>query len=111
MFNFDSLNKRSTVMDGVNTQDMEFKKLKDFCGQKIECKGFFFTDGKYGKQVIVVGNGHLINMPARAVEQFEYIANNNDALNTLLNGKLLLTDIHEINTKNGDTIAYTLKNA
>lgn len=111
MFDFNSLNKRSTVMDGVNTQDMEFKKLKEFCGQTIECKGFFFTDGKYGKQVVVVGNGYLINMPARAVEQFEYIANNSNALDAVLNGKLVLKDIHEAVTKNGDTIAYTLTNA
>ena len=71
---FEKLNRRSTVMDGVDTQEMEFKPLKDFCGTKIEVRGFFFTEGRYGTQVVVVGNGYLINMPKRSVEQFEDIA-------------------------------------
>ena len=110
-FNFDGLNKRSTVKEGINTQDMEFKPLKDFCGQKIKSDGFFFTDGKYGQQVVVVGNGYLINMPARAVEQFERIAENKDAVDEVLKGHLVLKDIKMIDTKNGETTAYTLANA
>ena len=44
---FDSLNKfRKTVMDGVDTSEMEFKPLKDFCGKVVNVNGFFFTDGK-----------------------------------------------------------------
>lgn len=111
MFNFNNLNKRSTVMDGIDTQEMEFKPLKDFCGQRIKCQGFFFTDGKYGKQVVVVGNGYLINMPARAVEQFEVIAGDADALDAVLKGKLVLEGIKMIDTRNGKTTAYTLANA
>lgn len=111
MFDFNSLNKRSTVMNGVDTQNMEFKPLKDFCGQVIKCQGFFFTDGKYGKQVVVVGNGYLINMPARAVEQFEVIAGNADALDAVLRGDLIMEGIKMIDTRNGKTTAYTLTNA
>ena len=66
---FESLNKRSTVCAGINTQDMEFAPLKDFCGQHFVCEGFFFTDGKYGEQVVVVGAGYLINMPAFLVNR------------------------------------------
>lgn len=110
MFDFNTLNKRSTVMPEVNTENMEFKPLKEFCGQTIECKGFFFTDGKFGKQVVVVGNGYLINMPARAVDQFEQISNNRDAMETLLNGNLILKDVKMIDTRNGKTTAYTLGN-
>lgn len=110
-FNFGSLNKRSTVREGIDTQEMEFKPLKDFCGQKIKCDGFFFTDGKYGKQVVVVGNGYLVNMPARAVEQFEQIAQNSEALDEVLKGRLVLKDIKLIDTRNGQTTAYNLANA
>lgn len=110
-FNFGNLNKRSTVREGINTQDMEFKPLKEFCGQRIKCDGFFFTDGKYGRQVVVVGNGYLINMPSRAVEQFDEIAQNNDAMDEVLKGHLVLKDIKLIDTRNGQTTAYTLANA
>lgn len=110
-FNFGNLNKRSTVREGINTQDMEFKPLKEFCGQRIKCDGFFFTDGKYGRQVVVVGNGYLINMPSRAVEQFDEIAQNNDAMDEVLKGHLVLKDIKLIETRNGQTTAYILANA
>ena len=70
---FEKLNRRSTVREDIDTQAMEFKPLKDFCGTKIKVDGFFFTEGRYGTQVVVVGNGYLINMPKRAAEQFEKI--------------------------------------
>lgn len=110
-YNFNKLNKRSTVREGIDTQEMDFKPLKVFCGQKIKCDGFFFTDGKYGKQVVVVGNGCLINMPTRAVEQFEEIAENAEAVDAVLAGHLMIKDIKMIDTRNGNTTAYTLNNA
>jgi hypothetical protein len=105
---FESLNKRSTVCAGINTQDMEFAPLKDFCGQHFVCEGFFFTDGKYGEQVVVVGAGYLINMPKRAVEQFHKIEQDEDMVQAVLNHHLLITDIRMIDTRNGKTTAYTL---
>lgn len=110
-FNFDKLNRRHTVREGIATENMEFRPLKDFCGKNIKCDGFFFTDGKYGRQVVIVGNGYLINMPSRAVEQFEQINEDVDALNAVLSGGLVLTDIKMVNTRNGMTTAYTLTNA
>ena len=71
--------------------------------------GFFFNDSKFGKQVVVVGEGYLINMPSRAVESFEKIAENEDMLKAVLKGHLGLVDIHMIETKNGTTVAYTFK--
>lgn len=103
---FEKLNRRSTVMDGVDTQEMEFKPLKDFCGTKIEVRGFFFTEGRFGTQVVVVGNGYLINMPKRSVEQFEAIANDDKMLDGLLAGKLVIKNIKMLDTKNGQTVAY-----
>lgn len=109
-FNFNNLNRKSTVKENINTEAMEFKPLKDFCGTEVKCDGYFFTDGKYGKQVVVVGNGYLINMPMRAVKQFEEINDSEEALNAVLNGELKLTDIKMIDTRNGRTTAYKLTN-
>lgn len=103
---FSELNRRATVREGIETKDMEFKPLRDFCGTKIAVDGFFFTDGRYGTQVVVVGNGYLINMPKRSVEQFEKIANNTEMLDAVLAGKLELKDIEMLETKNGQTVAY-----
>ena len=50
-------------------------------------------------------------MPARAVEQFEEIAANVEAVDAVLEGHLMLKDIKMIDTRNGKTTAYTLNNA
>ena len=97
-----------TVREGIDTSDMEFRPLKDFCGKRIKVDGFFFTEGKYGKQVVVVGNGFLINMPGRAVETFETIQSNESLLKGMLDGHLCIRDIKMVETKNGTTAAYKL---
>lgn len=107
MFNEMNFNKR-TVREGVNTDNMDFSPLKNFLGQEIKVDGFFFTDGKYGKQVVVVGNGCLINMPKRAVEVFEAINSDDVKVQAVLAGHLKLTDIATIDTKNGTTTSYRL---
>lgn len=96
------------LMEGIDTKDYPFKPLKDFIGRSINVKGFFFTDGKYGKQVVIVGDGVLVNMPARALEQFEELKANPEMVSGVLAGKLALTDIKTIDSKNGTTTAYTL---
>lgn len=99
---------RRTVREGINTDDMTFAPLRDFCGKQLKVDGFFFTDGKFGKQVVVVANGWLVNMPKRAVEVFETIEKDDDMLQAVLNGHLLITDIKPLDSKNGTTTAYTL---
>ena len=107
---FNKLNKvQTTVREGVDTNGMEFCKLEKFAGKTVNVDGFFFTTaGKYGKQVVVVGNGALINMPKRAVEEFETIAADEDMLAAVLAGHLALTDIHKVTTKSGnETTVYS----
>lgn len=108
---FEALNvKRMTVREGVDTDNMDFKPIREFVGQEIKVDGFFFTTGgHYGKQVVVVGNGYLINMPKRAVETFEQVANNEAMLKAVLDGHMKIVDIKPIQTKNGDSTGYTFK--
>lgn len=106
---FNELNNSNKVIkEGINTDNMEFKGLKEFCGREIPVDGFFFTNSKFGKQTVVVGCGYLINMPARATESFEAIINNKDMVAGVKAGKLALTDIRMLDTKSGTTVAYTL---
>ena len=102
-------NYHQTIKEGIDTSTMEFKPLKDFCGKRITVDGYFFTEGKYGKQVVVVGNGWLINMPKRAVEQFEEIDSEQEMVDAVLAGHLSIRDIHMVDTKNGTTAAYKLE--
>lgn len=105
---FEKLNRnhKRTIKEGVVLDEMPFKKLKEFKGKQLRVDGFFFTNGDYGKQVVVVANGCKINMPARAVADFEQIYNDDEMLNAVLNGDLLIKDIKEVKAKMGKTISY-----
>lgn len=106
---FDSVNtSKKTVMDGVNTEDMEFVKLRDFIGQKVPTKGFFFTNkGKFGRSVVVVGESVLINMPNWSVPKFETIAASETMMEAVLSGKMALDNIQEVPTDKGNpTISF-----
>ena len=105
---FKEMNKsnKKTVRDEINTEEMKFKALKEFAGQRVNVDGFFFTESKYGKQVVVVGNGSKINMPKRYTEDFEAIRDNDEKLEAVLAGKLALDNIHEGDSANGRTTYF-----
>lgn len=103
---FDKLNTRRTVNKDIDTTGMEFKALKEFCGQQIKVDGFFFNTSEYGKQVVVVGNGYLINMPKRAVEQFEKIEASDKMIKAMFEGHCLIDNIKMKETKNGTTTIF-----
>lgn len=107
---FNELNNgRRTVKEGIDTKKYDFVPLRDFIGKVIKVDGFFFTNSKYGKQVVVVGNGCNINMPKRATETFETIQNNDDMIKAVLGGHLEIIDIQNFSTDKGnDTVTYTL---
>lgn len=105
---FEKLNTfRSTVREGVQTNDMEFAGLNEFVGHEFIIDGFFFNDSKFGKQVVVVGEGYLINMPKRAVKVFEQVESDEEMLQAMLAGKMGIKDIKPIDTKSGESTAYT----
>ena len=108
---FESLNKKRTIMEGVETEGMEFKKLKDFLNTDIPVKGFFFTTNRISGelQVVVVTENCLVNMPRRAVEQFKKIEESTAMLNAVLDGKLTIEVGDMVKTKQGATVQYNFK--
>ena len=105
---FEKLNNNNytrTVKDGIDLQSMEFVKLEAMAGQTVYVDGFFFTVGDYGKQVVVIGNGYKINMPQRAVEQFEAIMKDDEMLEAVLNGGLKIVNIVRLKKTTGYTLA------
>ena len=103
---FNEYNYKSTVREGIDTDAMEFLPIKNFVGQEIRVDGFFFTQGRYGEQVVVVGNGYKINIPSRNAEIFHKIASDSEQLKAVLTGHLKLTNIKIKNTKNGTTTIF-----
>ena len=105
---FEQLNTyRSTIREGIDTSNMVFAKLNEFVGHEFVVDGFFFNDGKFGKQVVIVGEGYLINMPERAVKVFEQVEADEEMLQAMLAGKMGIKDIKLIDTKSGESTAYT----
>lgn len=107
MFNEMNGNKK-TVREGIDTRSMDFAPLKDFCGREFVVDGYFFTNGHYGRQVVVVGAGTLINFPKRATKVFEAIDNDPQKVEAVLKGHLKIKDIEIGQTKNGSAVFYTL---
>ena len=108
---FESLNRKRTIMENVDTEGMEFKKLRDVTNTTVQCKGFFFTKNRFTgeRQVVVVTDTCLLNMPARAVAQFEKIEETPKMLEAVLEGKLRIEIHDEVKTRQGATIQYELK--
>ena len=88
---FGELNRKSTVREGIDTSNMEFKKLREFIGSTVNPVGFFITDGKFGEQVVVVTEDCLINMPSYAVDTFKN--QSSEQIEAIKEGKMLITDI------------------
>lgn len=123
MVDFKKFNKtmQATVREGIDTKAISEKKgynhLSEFEGKVVAVDGFFFTEGDYGKQVVVVGHDkddasdiRLINMPKRATEQFEEFAGDADTLKAILAGHLALVDIQPKQAKRGPTTVWEYDN-
>lgn len=109
---FKELNSVKTIKEGIKLEDLQFRKLKEFTGKTLAVDGFFFTNGDYGKQLVVVARdnegGWKVNMPNRAIDQFEAIKADKDMLKAVLEGHLQIVDIQEQKLGRGITTLYTL---
>lgn len=104
---FEKLNQNvRTVKSDIDLSVLPFKSIKDYIGQDIAVDGFFFTEGRYGKQVVIVGNGAKINIPSRYVKQFELVQESSDMLDAVLKGQLVLKNVKASNTRNGSTTTF-----
>ena len=106
---FGELNKKSTVKEGIDTSNMEFKKLREFIGSNVNPVGFFITDGKFGEQAVVVTEECLINMPSYATDTFKNLSA--EQIDAIKDGKMIITDIavKEIHGKECTVFRYADK--
>lgn len=97
------------IMEGINTEGMAFTKLSEYIGKEVAVKGYFFTKGRYGEQLVVVSDS-LINMPGRSGDEFRSIFADANNKNNLLAGKIKLTNIQYMDTKSGTkTVIYDIE--
>ena len=106
---FGELNKKSTVKEGIDTSNMEFKKLREFIGSNVNPVGFFITEGKFGEQAVVVTEDCLINMPSYTTETFKNLTD--EQIEAIKDGKMIITDIavKEIHGKECTVFRYADK--
>ena len=106
---FGELNKKSTVKEGIDTSKMEFKKLREFIGAYVNPVGFFFSEGKFGEQVVIVTEDCLINMPSYATETFKNLTD--EQIEAIKDGKMMITDIavKEMHGREGTVFRYADK--
>ena len=109
MSRFEKFNKKRTVNESINTDELEFMSLKEFTNEDVQIFGFFFTDGDVGRQVVLVSKDALINMPSRAVADFEVMLSDDETVDAIINGELTLHvgDIIKAKKKGRkDTVAF-----
>lgn len=106
--NYNQVSKR-TIKEGITTEGMTFKPLKDFCGKELVVDGFFFTEGRYGKQAVIIADGFKINLPKRYVDVFTKIRDDQAQLDAVLAGHMALTNIRMLDAKEGKTAAFDFK--
>ena len=106
---FGELNKKSTVKEGIDTSNMEFKKLREFIGFNVNPVGFFITEGKFGEQAVVVSEDCLINMPSYTTETLKNLTD--EQIEAIKDGKMIITDIavKEIHGKECTVFRYADK--
>ena len=109
-FSFENLNRsKKTMKESINLDTMTFVNIKDYIGKDLPVDGFFFTTSKFGEQVVICSGDKKVNIPSRYVDTFKQIRDDDDALNSLLEGHLALTNIHALDSKNGKTTAFDFK--
>lgn len=109
MSRFEKFNKKRTVNESINTDELEFMSLKEFIEEDVQIFGFFFTEGEFGTEVVLVSKDALINMPSRAVADFKEMAKDDETVDAIINGELTLHvgDIIKAKKKGRkDTVAF-----
>lgn len=103
---------KSTVAEGYDTKEREIVKLGDAAEQRIY--GFIISkEGKTKKgktlppKVLLCGEKELVSLPERYTEIYRGF--NEEQLALITSGRVFLTDITPISTKNGDTFVFKLQ--
>jgi len=99
---------RETLPKNIKLEDLTFTKARDLAGKQFKpmiLKGFFFKNGKYGKEVslVVACEGVLqgVNIPNWYIKTFEDLTD--EEVQEILDGKQALESVEAFETQGGNT--------
>ena len=110
----ENVNKGHRPTVGIETDaNVRYIKLLDYIKEigsdHFKFYGFILSENKRfdGKQVaLVVSPDTFVNIPKRYAELFESVTD--EELQLIFDGKMDICDVHEISSKNGNTVAFHL---
>lgn len=103
---FSKFNKKRTINEKIDTTNFEYRPLKDFAGEEVVIYGYFFTDGQYGRQVVLVAEDCFINMPLRTAQEIHEMLLFDGVSEAIIEGKMKLCNIEVMKAKKGTTTIY-----
>lgn len=99
---------RVTLPKDIKLEDLTYTKARDLVGDTFDpmpLVGFFFKNGKYGKEITLVVNrgGELlgVNIPNWYIKTFEELTD--EEVNEILEGKQALESVEAFETQGGNT--------
>lgn len=102
----DKINKRGTrtISENINTDNFEFRKLVNCCGDEFRIFGFLKTHGKYGESVALVTPTCFISLPDRYVDVFDNLTT--EEIEKIKSGIYMVRNIRPLTTRNGSTAIF-----
>lgn len=99
---------RVTLPETVDLNSITYTKARDLVGDEFDpmiLKGYFFKNGKYGKEITIVVDreGELlgVNIPNWYIKTFEDLSD--EEVQEILDGKQALTSVEAFETQGGNT--------
>ena len=82
-------NKGSKIDWGIDTKSMPFKKTSEVeLNKTYDLKGCFITPDKgFGKGVVLISDGFLLNIPTRYADEINGIVSDSEAVEDIKAGK------------------------
>lgn len=113
---YDNMNKKFRKTIGLEmSESAAFVPLKEYLANNKKCTelvihGYIITNSKFGKSVaVVVDEETFVSLPARCVEDFENMTD--EQLEGCLAGKMKLANFETKDAKQGRTITFTYEEA
>lgn len=99
---------RVTLPETIDLNSITYTKARDLEGDQFEpmvLQGFFFKNGKYGKEITLVvdSEGELlgVNIPNWYIKTFEDLSD--EEVKEILEGKQALASVEAFETQGGNT--------
>ena len=87
---FTKFNKTNRIEWGVDSSKLPFRKIASVYNdgvRLVKIRGFYFQNGKFGKQANAITDSYIMNLPRYATETIEQILDDPEAVESIKNGE------------------------